>query len=434
MKNIKKYTILTLALASVIFSTGCENKDGANTSDESTASVSTEVSSEVSSEDSENKVVSSKDFPKELAPAEEYREAFPSQVASFEKNSEMEKTTYGGSVQVDYLKEYPYLKTFYKGYGFEKQYDRARGHVYALEDVINTERPKAGASCLACKVSIFNEEAVNDPSIASMDFDEYVKAHDNMVGFTCFDCHGDTPGVVQINRGHLKEILEDNPEEEYLSGDLLACAQCHVEYYMTPEEKQVKLPWTGGLGAEEAYAYYEQNDFYDWEHELTGTKVIKAQHPEVETYFGSTHQMAGLDCLTCHMPQVEENGEKIASHHWTSPLKTPEESCLQCHKDQTAEEIVKLAESVQKPVVEKTDSVGQALEAYIKDLQGLIEKGNLDDKTKAELQDIQREAQFYWDYVFVENSEGFHNQKKALKYLDHSEKLINEGKDIIKDL
>lgn len=432
MKIRKQFPLLTLALA-IFLVTGCGNQDKAPENQPSNEASSEVTSSEVTSKGEDNKVVATKDFPKDIAPVEDYEEAFPEHVHSFEKNSEMEKTTYGGSVQVDYLKEYPYLKTFYKGYGFEKQYDRARGHVYALDDVINTKRPKAGASCLACKVSIFNEELVDDPSLSAMDFDEYVKSHD-IVGFTCYDCHGDTPGKVQINRQHLKDHLENNPAEDYLDGSMLACAQCHVEYYMTPDEKTVKLPWTEGLGADEAYAYYQKDGFYDWEHELTGAKVLKAQHPETETYYGSVHQMTGLDCLTCHMPQVEEDGEKISSHHWTSPLKTPEESCLQCHKDQTAEEIVKLAESIQKPVVEKTDSVGEALEAYIKDLQTLIEEGNLDQKTKEDLQDIQREAQFYWDYVFVENSEGFHNQKKALKYLDHSEELINKGNDIIKDL
>lgn len=430
MKIRKQFPLLTLALAMVLF-TGCGNQE--KPAEEPSNDVSTEVSTDLGSSDEDSKVVATKDFPKEIAPIEDYKEAFPEHVHSFEKNSEMEKTTYGGSVQVDYLEEYPYLRTFYKGYGFEKQYDRARGHIYALDDVINTKRPKAGASCLACKVSIFNEELVDNPSLSAMDFDEYVNSHD-IVGFTCFDCHRDTPGKVQINRQHLKDYLEENPDEDYLNGSMLACAQCHVEYYMTRDEKTVKLPWSEGLGADEAYAYYQESGFYDWEHELTGAKVLKAQHPETETFYGSVHQMAGLDCLTCHMPQVEQDGEKISSHHWTSPLKTPEESCLPCHKDQTADQIVKLAESIQKPVVEKTDSVGETLEAYIKDLQALIESGNLDQKTKEDLQDIQREAQFYWDYVFVENSEGFHNQKKALKYLDHSEELIQKGNDIIKDL
>lgn len=432
MKIRKRFPVLTLA-AAIFLMTGCGNnaEDSQSTPSTDTSEV---VSTETATSDEDNQVVATKDFPTDIAPIEDYEEAFPEHVHSFEKNSEEEKTTYGGSVPIDYLEEYPYLITFYKGYGFEKQYDRARGHIYALEDVENTKRPKAGASCLACKVSIFNEELVDDPTLAAMDFDEYVNSRD-IVGFTCFDCHRDTPGTVQINRQHLKDYVENNnPAEDYLSGSMLACAQCHVEYYMTPDEKMVTLPWSNGLGAEEAYAYYQENDFYDWEHELTGAKVLKVQHPETETFYGSVHQMQGLDCLTCHMPQVEEDGEKISSHHWTSPLKTPEESCLQCHKDQTADEIVKLAESIQKPVVEKTDSVGNLLEAYIKDLQSLIESGNLDDETKTKLQDIQREAQFYWDYVFVENSEGFHNQKKALEYLDHSEELINQGQDLIKDL
>jgi nitrite reductase (cytochrome c-552) len=431
----KKNILLSLSLALALALTGCgksekPQEESSNLSEEKPVASESMSTSE---EKGEEKVVSTKDFPKDIAPVEDYKEAFPAYVASFEKNSEMKETTYGGSVQIDYLETYPYLKTFYKGYGFEKQYDRARGHIYALEDVINTKRPKAGASCLACKVSIFNKEFVEDPSVAAMDFDEYVASHD-IVGFTCFDCHGDTPGVVQVNRQHLSDVLENNPEKEYLDGRMLACAQCHVEYYMTNDEKIVTLPWSEGLGAKEAYDYYQKIDFYDWEHELTGAKVLKAQHPETETFMGSVHQMAGADCITCHMPQTEVEGEKISSHHWTSPLKTPEESCLQCHKDQTAEEIVKLAESIQKPVVEKTDSVGKSLESYINDLAALIEAGNLEEDKKAELQDIQREAQFYWDYVFVENSEGFHNQKKALEYLDHSEELIKKGQDIIKNL
>ncbi|MDO5028055.1 MAG: ammonia-forming cytochrome c nitrite reductase subunit c552 [Bacillota bacterium] len=426
MKLKKKFSLLILLLT-IFALTACGSKDQAE-KENPVSENPTEATSDG------DKVVATKDFPKDIAPVEDYKEAFPAVVASFEKNSQMEATTYGGSVQVDYLAEYPYLKTFYKGYVFEHQYDRARGHVYALEDVMNTKRPKAGASCLACKVSIYNEEFVKDPSLAAMDFDQYIEAHGDIVGFTCYDCHGDTPGKVQINRKHLQDHLDANPDPDYLRGSMLSCAQCHVEYYMTADEKIVKLPWTQGLGADEAYKYYQDLGFYDWVHELTGAKVLKAQHPETETFNGSVHQMAKLDCLACHMPRMDQDGETIYSHHWTSPLKTPEASCLKCHSDQTAESIVKMAESIQKPVVERTDALGKDLEAYILNLADLVAMGGLDETNLEKLQDIQREAQFYWDYVFVENSEGFHNQGKALQYLDHCEQLIKEGNDLIESL
>lgn len=301
----RKEIFLSLVFSLLIFTVACSNESSVK---ENTNQVSNDISSQTTDKEDQGKVVATKEFPKELSPIEDYQEAFPAYVTSFNKNVEMKETTYGGSVPIDYLEEHPYLKKFYKGYVFEHQYDRARGHVYALEDVINTKRPKLAASCLACKVTIYNQELVEDPSISSMNFDEYVKSHggqEGIVGFTCFDCHGDTPGVVQVNRVHLQKAIEKNPEEEYLNGSLLACAQCHVEYYMSSEEKMVTLPWTEGLGADKAYAYYEKTQFADWTHELTGAKTLKAQHPEIETYFESVHHMAGADCMTCHMPKVE---------------------------------------------------------------------------------------------------------------------------------
>ena len=74
--------------------------------------------------------------------AEEWKNQHPDIYASFMTNAEMRETKYGGSVPVDYLEEYPNLKVFYDGYGFSKEYLGARGHIYALEVVINTSRPK----------------------------------------------------------------------------------------------------------------------------------------------------------------------------------------------------------------------------------------------------------------------------------------------------
>ena len=45
----------------------------------------------------------------------------------------------------------------------------------------------------------------------------------------------------------------------------------------------------------------------------------------------------------------------------------------------------------------------------------------------AQAQQIQRHAQFYWDYVMVENSEGAHNYKAAHANLDKAEAQLEEG-------
>ncbi|WP_203594409.1 ammonia-forming cytochrome c nitrite reductase subunit c552 [Wenzhouxiangella limi] len=47
------------------------------------------------------------------------------------------------------------------------------------------------------------------------------------------------------------------------------------------------------------------------------------------------------------------------------------------------------------------------------------------------LQQIHREAQFYWDFIWVENSNGFHNWDEAHRVLDKAEALINEGMGVL---
>ncbi len=364
-----------------------------------------------------------------IVPVEEWQETYPEEVALFLRNEEMVATTYGGSENYSYLEAYPFLRTLYDGYGFAKQYDRARGHVYALEDVLHTQRPKAGASCLACKTSEFTEALLEDGNASSINFDDFVKEHDVHVGMTCYDCHGETPGVLDIKRVHFLEAMKLDAVADKVGKREYACAQCHVEYYLDSETKDVILPWTEGLGCDEAYAYYQDLNFADWEHPGTGAKLLKAQHPEVETFDGSVHAKKSMDCIDCHMPMVEENGKMVRSHHWTSPLKNMQDSCMACHSDTSEEMLLAQVHALQKAITEKTQAVGEELGTYVVKLTQAVNEDKLDADSLEELQDIHREAQFYWDYVFVENSEGFHNYDKQDGYLDHADALIKQGLD-----
>ncbi|MFB0959250.1 MAG: hypothetical protein QMB61_09570, partial [Clostridiaceae bacterium] len=49
----------------------------------------------------------------EYLSAKDWESKHPDIHASYLENKEMEATTYGGSIQVDYLEKYPYLKTLY---------------------------------------------------------------------------------------------------------------------------------------------------------------------------------------------------------------------------------------------------------------------------------------------------------------------------------
>ena len=53
--------------------------------------------------------------------------------------------------------------------------------------------------------------------------------------------------------------------------------------------------------------------------------------------------------------------------------------------------------------------------------------GTLSDDQLAELQKLHRTAQFYWDFVMVENSEGAHNPDLTFETLDKAEAAVDEA-------
>jgi len=364
----------------------------------------------------------------DIISASEWEEEHPEIYASYLENSEMEETTYGGSVPIDYLEKYPYLKVLYEGNSFSVEYLRARGHTYALEDIIHTERSKPGASCLSCKTSGFLELVEEHGEEAhAMVFEDVDKSE--METISCYDCHKNEPGVITITREHLNTALE-GIDGEFKEGDLV-CAQCHVEYYLHPETKEVIMPSVNGLTPAEMMAYYDEADYSDWVHPSSGAELLKVQHPEWETYQGSIHNNMGVTCIACHMPDMEgADGEILPAHQWTSPLKTIEASCLGCHQDYTAESLTKRVEDLQGAVEEKMNETALLIVDLIDALKNAESDGITEDKI-VEARQLHREAQWYWDFVFVENSEGFHNNAKSHELLDLSRSLTEEALSIL---
>ncbi|MCK8824803.1 ammonia-forming cytochrome c nitrite reductase subunit c552 [Fuchsiella alkaliacetigena] len=389
----------------------------------------------------------------EAADSDAWEAYFPAQYQEWVATEEMtinpDDTTYGGAamyvdgevVKMDYLEIYPFLKTTYAGFPFSQSYYRSRGHAYALQDVLETgrlpdfdERP---AACLSCKSTdvVVQEDKYGD-DFYSKSFAEVSK--DNTVG--CLDCHDHEDASVVAQRSYVGEALDhdtfENMNPEGRSD--LSCAQCHVNYHFDPETTKITLPWTYGLTVEDQLAHYDSvgrvND--EWEHEITGALVAKVQHPEYELFHEglktNVHSNMGLGCEDCHMPQqVDEAGNEYSFHQWTSPLTHVEDSCLDCHSGWGEDGVIERTEAVQSEVYEKQNRLGDELAGFIDKLGAAKDEGSLTDSELEEAQAIHREAQFYWDFVWVENSNGFHNWEEANRILDNAEELINEGLEIV---
>ena len=235
--------------------------------------------------------------------ASDWSAEFPEIAMTMGQNSE-------NSYVTDYLEQDPYLTNIYEGYGFAKDYGSARGHEYCLEDVAATERPHPKANCLTCKTPNFaklvNEQGVG---VYSMDFAEVQGMMEENI--SCYTCHGNdagNKGELVVTHSYVWKALGDSMKD--INPSTLSCGQCHIEYYFTREDSETMMPYhdVAGMTPSAILDYYDSMDFYDWEQESTGAKMLKAQHPEFETFSQGKHA-AMLSCADCHMPAETTESE-----------------------------------------------------------------------------------------------------------------------------
>ncbi|MDO4475719.1 MAG: ammonia-forming cytochrome c nitrite reductase subunit c552 [Lachnospiraceae bacterium] len=361
--------------------------------------------------------------------AEEAKNVLPDVMATYEANSE-------NSYVTSYLEQDPYLVNIYEGFGFAKDYGSARGHAYTLEDVNKTERPHPLANCLTCKTADFTK-LVNDLGVEaySMEYDSVAPDMKESVG--CYTCHEDqvADGTMVLTHDYTAAAIGDEMGDS-IDPVVAVCGQCHTEYYFAPDTKATVVPYTDieTMNPEAMLAFYDEMDFADWTQESTGTRMLKAQHPEMETYLGegSVHAGMGMSCADCHMAtETNEAGDAYASHYWESPLQNEAllETCAACHKDT---DMVEKVQTLQAEITARETEVGEKLSG-LKD--ALAEANASGDYTEDELNAIRglhRSAQWFFDFDYVENSEGAHNSTLAKKCLDKSEALIDEAMGLFK--
>ncbi len=332
------------------------------------------------------------------------------------------------SYVTDYLEQDPYLVNIYEGYGFAKDYGSARGHEYTLEDVAKTQRPHAKANCLTCKTpdmhKMIEEQGV---SVYSMPFDEVMAQMTQNVG--CYTCHGaddGNGGEIVITHRYVTEALANNAET--IKPATLSCGQCHIEYYFTPQDSEAMMPYHSveQMTPEAILAYYDNFNFADWTQESTGTRLLKAQHPEMETFLQGKHA-AFLSCADCHMPtETTEDGTEYLSHKLVSPLESEAllASCAQCHGDADMTALVK---GIQERVTARETEVGNKLSGMKDKLAEAVASGEWSEEDLNAVRKLHREAQWFFDFCYVENSEGAHNSSLAFHCLDTADQKIDEA-------
>ena len=355
--------------------------------------------------------------------AADWAETYPDVYASYLKNE-------ANADMIDHVEEYPMIATVYEGMAFNKFYNSARGHYYTVQDVTNTGRPHKLANCFTCKTPDFTAKVNNEgDGVYSIPFEDMLAEVNESI--SCYNCHANTGKELVVTHTYLADAM--GADLEGLNAKTASCAQCHVEYYFDPETKATKLPYDSldALHPDQILAFYEETGFTDYTNPRTGVAQIKVQHPEFETYMGTGSVHAStFSCADCHMEKAQNAaGETYVSHEWMSPLKSEsiQASCAACHEDLAA-----FVGEIQAHAEERTIAIGSKLETLTNQLAEAVASGKYSEEELNAVRALNRKGQFYWDFVFVENSEGAHNSKLTEECLDKAEELIDQALGLLK--
>jgi formate-dependent nitrite reductase cytochrome c552 subunit len=227
------------------------------------------------------------------------------------------------------------------------------------------------------------------------------------------------------------------------SDSKLMCAQCHVEYNCNPgtdlEGKPVGMadartnhfPFKK---AGEIAKHYTDLKFRDFRHGITGAMLWKAQHPDVENFYGSTHQKAGVECADCHMPKMVDakTGKTFTSHWQTSPKNYVKQTCLTCHEEWTEKQAVYSIDSLKNRFAGKVRKAEYWLTRMVDKFEEAKNLG-VEEPVLNKVREKHYEAHVNWEWWTASNGAHFHSPDEATESLNKSMVISQEGIKILDD-
>jgi nitrite reductase (cytochrome c-552) len=364
---------------------------------------------------------------------EVWGENFPREYETYRRTADTTFVSkYQGSAVRDLLAEDPRLVILWAGYAFSRDYDQARGHYYAVQDIRATLRTGVPqpATCWTCKSTDVPRvmESMGPAAFYKSTWSDMGPEIVNHIG--CQDCHDPKTMNLRITRPALAEAFErqgrkvgESTLQEMRS---LVCAQCHVEYYFKgKEDKYLTFPWDEGFSPDAMERYYDGIEHVDFVHKLSRAPILKAQHPDYELFRTGIHAERGIACADCHMPYRSEGGVKFTNHWMRSPLADISGSCQVCHRE-SEEALLRNVHDRQDRVRELQILAEDALVRAHLEAEHAWSRGATEEEMRPVLRLI-RHAQWRWDWVAAANGVGFHSPAEALRALGTSIQRAQEA-------
>ena len=394
-----------------------------------------------------------------IAQNERFKADYPREYETWSMTEDTSfKSKYNSSQEVDVLEARPEMVVLWAGYAFSRHYNTPRGHKHALEDmrkILRTGNPGIDgdgdmqpATCWTCKGpdvprmmrELSDSKSVFDPAnFYAKKWSELGAEEVNTIG--CSDCHDARTMDLRPARPALYEawaqVGKDVRKASHQEMRSLVCAQCHTEYYfIKPDDPKnpgkanyLVFPQHYGMTCEAAEKWFDEIEFYDYIHPLSGTKILKAQHPGYEIALQGIHGQRGVSCADCHMPYKQEGGVKYTDHHIMSPLANIDRTCQTCHR-QDAEGLRQNVSERQEKCNEVRDRAEQELARAHFEAKFIIEKGASEAEMKP-IQALLRKSQWRWDYAIASHGATFHAPQEATRLLSHSVDFAQQARLLI---
>lgn len=245
------------------------------------------------------------------------------------------------------------------------------------------------------------------------------------------------PSIERWRLGSRRSPYDPNTDASRQEMRSLVCAQCHVEYYCGPKEV-LFFPWHNGLKVEQIESYLEQHKFpdgspfMDWQHAGTDAPLFKAQHPEFEIWSQGIHARSGVACADCHMPYKREGAMKVSEHWVRSPMLMVNLACQSCHR-YPEQELQARVLDIQNRTRAQIDRAASAMVDMIDAIQTAKAAGATPEQLGPALE-LQRKATWRLDFVYAENSRGFHAPQETMRILAEATDMARQGQMIAQRL
>ncbi len=360
----------------------------------------------------------------------QFSQNYPRQYQSWYKTSESTDV-------VPAIEEDPRLIVLWGGYSFSKEYNKPRGHFYTVTDVRNILRtgapmtPTEGPMPMACWTCKGPDVPRLIAKWGEKDFfsGKWAKAGNQIVNSVgCADCHDTTSKdfeegkpALRIARPHVLRALDvigkNFNHMDTTDKRTAICANCHVEYYFDKNGvNNVVFPWFNGVDVGDMEKFYDSIQFSDWTHSLSKAPMLKAQHPDFETWSMGIHGKNGVSCVDCHMPKVQgADGKVYTDHNIANPFDNFQNTCANCHtqKKETLQNIVESRKQNIKEVMLKLED--QLVHAHF-EAKAAWDAGATKEEMQPALTAI-RHAQWRWDYAAATHGGYMHAPDVILKVL-----------------